>query len=172
MNRNTFLLIATGLITMGFSACKKGDTGPTGTPGEDGTANVIYSDWLSFQVPSRDSTIDGTFQKVNHLTVPKLTDEILNKGAVQVYFRYGSTVTPLPYTSNAGSKTNTIHFIPKAGTLVIARYTHDNTASVGLPTTLQFRYILIPGGVQTSGSAAKLDMGNYEAVKAALNLHD
>lgn len=185
MNHFKLRLLAIG-IAISFYACEKGDTGPEGPQGEQGiqgekgdrgaagTANVIYSAWLSFQQAERDTLIDGTNLKVNHLPATRLTQAIVDGGAIQVYMKFGTTVFPLPYTSDAGSgngpnKSNTVNFIPKPGVIYITRYTHDNTASHGFGT-LQYRYVLIPGGV--SATLRTIDLGNYEAVKAALNIAD
>lgn len=154
----------------------RGATGATGPQGPAGTANVIYSNWLSFQQSQRDTTIDGTLLKVNHIPAPRLTQAIIDQGVVMVYWRFINTVVLLPYTSDAGSgsgpaKTSTINFVPKPGVIYITRYTHDNTASIGFGT-IQFRYVLIPGGVSAQASLKNVDINNYEAVKAALNLPD
>src|SRR5690606_11504048 len=155
-----------------------GATGPQGPQGPQvpaGTANVIFSNWMSFQQSQRDTTIDGTLLKVNHLPAPRLTQNIIDRGVVIVYWRYLNTVVHLPYTSDAGSgvgpaKTSTLNFVPKPGVIYITRYTHDNSASVGFGT-IQFRYVLIPGGVEAS-ALANVDINNYDAVKSALQLTD
>ncbi len=152
----------------------RGATGATGPQGPAGTANVIYSDWMSFQQSQRDTTIDGTYLKVNHLVAPRLTQTIIDRGVVIVYWRYLTTVVQLPYTSDAGSgtgpsKASTINFVPKPGVIYITRYTHDNSASIGFGS-IQFRYVLIPGGV--SATMGNIDLRDYDAVKAALNIAD
>jgi len=135
---------------------------------------VIYSDWISFQQSQRDTVVDGTNLKVNHLFAPRLTQNIIDRGAVLVYWRFLSTVVQLPYTSDAGSgtgpaKASTINYILKPGVIYITRYTHDNSASIGFGT-IQFRYVLIPGGVSANAHLARVNLNDYEAVKAALQL--
>ncbi len=152
----------------------RGATGATGPQGPAGTANVIYSNWMSFQQAQRDTVIDGTNLKVNHLVAPRLTQSIIDNGVVLVYWRFQSTVIQLPYTSDAGSgtgpaKTSTINFVPKPGIIYITRYTHDNSASIGFGT-IQFRYVLIPGGV--SATMGNVNLRDYNAVKVALNITD
>jgi len=153
-----------------------GPQGATGPQGPAGTANVIYSGWVSFQQAQRDTLIDGTNLKVNHLPAPRLTQAIIDNGMIQVYMRFGTTVLPLPYTSDAGSgtgpaKTSTVSFIPRPGRLFLTRYTHDNTATVGFGS-LQFRYVLIPGGVQANANLKNVNLESYSEVKAALGLAD
>lgn len=154
----------------------RGATGATGPQGPAGTANVIYSNWMSFQQSQRDTVIDATTLKVNHLPAPRLTQGIIDNGVVLVYWRYQTTVIQLPYTSDAGSgtgpaKTSTINYVPKPGVIYITRYTHDNSASIGFGA-IQFRYVLIPGGVSAHASLNNVDMTNYNAVKAALQFQD
>lgn len=161
--------VAAMLLTV--IACKKGDTGPEGPPG---SANVIYSGWLSFQQAQLDTIVDGTNLKINHIPAPEVNQDIIDGGLIIVYTRFLTNVFQLPYTSDAGTgtgptKTNTVNFIPKPGMIYITRYTHDNTASIGFGT-VQFRYVLIPGGVQANAALRNMDTRNYDMVKAAFAL--
>ncbi len=154
----------------------RGETGPrgaTGPQGPAGTANVIYSGWMSFQQAQRDTIIDGTNLKINHLPAPRLTQAIIDNGAIQVYMRFLTSVFTLPYTSDAGTanRASTVSFVPKPGSFYITRYTHDNSASIGFGA-VQFRYVLIPGGVSANTNLSNIDLQNYEAVKGALGLLD
>ena len=161
---------ATGATGPQGPAGPRGATGATGPQGPAGTANVIYSGWMSFQQAERDTLIDGTNLKVNHLAAPRLTQAIIDNGAIQVYMRFRSTVLTLPYTSRAGSRPNTVSFVPRPGRIYVTRFTHDNiTPYLGFGS-VQFRYVLIPGGV--SASLSNLDLRDYEAVKAAFNIND
>jgi hypothetical protein len=89
---------------------------------------------------------------------------------VIVYFTYGGGTFVLPYTSNAGGKPNTISFTPMLNKILITRFTHDNSNSVALSTLLQYRYIIIPGGVSGGRQAAPPDYGNYAAVCKYYNI--
>lgn len=147
------------------TAGAQGSQGPAGAQGPAGTANVIYSNWLSFQQAQRDTVIDGTNLKCNHIPAPQLTQTIIDRGAIQVYMRFLTSIMPLPYTSDAGpgNIASTASFIPKPGLLLLTRYTHNNSASIGFGS-VQFRYILIPGEVSAGRNAAygerKLTIGN------------
>lgn len=157
------VLFCTTLFVI-FSACKKGDTGPQGKPG---TANVIYSNWsYAISTSFKDSTIDASNVKIARLNAPELVDSVIAKGTLLVYFMFGTTIEPLPYTSIAGGKVSTISFLPTSKSIVITRFAHDNTASVPLSTSLQYRYIIIPGGVVSGGRMAKPDYKSmtYEEV--------
>jgi hypothetical protein len=153
-----------------------GPPGPGGSQGPSGTANVIYSDWLSFQQGQRDTVVDGSNMKVNHIPAPMLTQDIMDRGAILVFMRFSTIIWPLPFTSDAGAgtgpeKTSTVSFLPRPGTLYITRYTHDNSASIGYGS-LQFRYVLIPGGLSANASLEGVNLHDYGAVSAALRLVD
>jgi hypothetical protein len=160
-------LVILGFLAMCCQACTKGDPGPTGPAGPtgaagaagaagatgpqgpQGTANVIYSGW-EFATNFRDTVADNSYLKAADLSAPDLVDSIVNQGAVLLYFTFGSGVYTLPYTSYAGGKLNTISFIPRVGSILVTRFTADNSNSIPLSTILQYRYILIPGGVKGS----------------------
>lgn len=132
----------------------KGDSGATGkqgSKGDTGTANVIWSAWNT-ATNIRDSTIDGSLDVVANLAAPSLTSAYLNNATIYVYATWGAGVFPLPYTSYAGAKTSTLSFIPEAGRILITRFTIDNTASLSINPLMQFRFVIIPGGVSVPDS--------------------
>ncbi|TCD02187.1 hypothetical protein EZ449_19205 [Pedobacter frigidisoli] len=130
-----------------------------------GTANVMYSGW-NYAKSFRDTLIDNTSLKVASLTAPALTTAILNSGTIQVYFNFGGGIFPLPYSSYAGGKLNTISYIPTVGRFNFTRFTADNTNSVALSTLLQYRYVIIPGGTAVSVAGAnKPNLKDYQAVQ-------
>lgn len=134
-----------------------------------GTANVIYSGW-NYAKNFRDTTADASLLKAADLLAPTLSNEVLNGGIVQVYFSFtGGGVYTLPYTSNAGGKLNTISYLPRLKHFIITRFTADNSGDIGISSTLQYRYVIIPGGTAVS-VAKKVDINNYEAVKKAYNI--
>lgn len=137
---------------------------------------MIYSNWLSFQQIQRDSVIDGTNVKVNHLPAPLMTQTVIDNGLIQVYMRFGATVFPLPYTSDAGigsgpDKTSTVSFLSKPGVFFITRYTHDNSASNGFGS-IQFRYVLIPGSILAKIKQANISLDDFEAVRKFIKIPD
>jgi hypothetical protein len=137
--------------------------GPAGPQGPAGTANVIYSTW-KYATNFNDSTIDNSSLKVGYVLAPSLSSTILNSGTVIVYFTYGGGTFVLPYTSNAGGKPNTISFVPMLNKILVTRFTHDNSNSVALSTLLQYRYVIIPGGVSGGRQATHPDYNDYTAV--------
>lgn len=137
--------------------------------GKTGTANVLYSGWNS-ATNLRDTTADGSKLKAVDLLAPALTTDVLEKGMVQVYFNFGSGVYPLPYTSNAGGLQNIISYLPRLKHFIITRFAFDNSGSVSLPSSLQYRYVIIPGGVAAPTAAKKPNLNNYEEVKRYYNI--
>lgn len=89
----------------------------------------------------------------------RITSDILNKGAVLIYFTFGGGIYPLPYTSDAGNHNNVMNFILRLGLINITRYTFDNTNSVPLPVFLQYRYILIPPALAVAGVGKQISEG-------------
>ncbi|OWU88255.1 hypothetical protein DBB36_13300 [Flavobacterium sp. WLB] len=149
-----------------------GTNGVDGAPGATGTANVIYSAWITAPAAAAE-TIDGTSGLSTTINAPELSADIVSKGTVLVYMSFGSGVYTLPYTSTAGGFVNTISAITSVQKIKLFRFKHvaDGT-TVNLPTSLSWRYILIPGGVSATAKEAKLDYSkmSYEEVCARLNI--
>ncbi|NRF40094.1 collagen-like protein [Pedobacter foliorum] len=138
--------------------------------GPPGTANVWYSGWL-YAYRYTDSLIDNSNVKVAHVGAGILNSSLLKTAAVLVYFTYDGKSTPLPYTSNAGGKVNTIAFIPTSKEIIIYRFTHDNSSSIALSGVLQYRFIVIPGGISTA-EAKGFDIKDINAVKRYYRIND
>lgn len=120
-----------------------GPQGPQGAPG--GAAVTIYSNWALLAQAWRDSVIDGTPNKVNHQDAFSITSTVLSQSIVRAFFRFGSSAFPLPYTSFAGGAANTIGYIPTVGKMFYTRFTHDGSNSVGVSSSLEWRWIIIVG---------------------------
>ncbi len=149
-----------------------GVDGLPGAPGATGTANVIYSAWLTAPTAAAE-TIDGTSGMSTTINAPELSDDILSKGTILVYVSFGTGTFTLPYTSTAGGFVNTITAISTLKKIKLFRFRHDAGGTINLPTTLSWRYILIPGGVAaTTSKTAKPDYSkmSYEEVCAELNI--
>lgn len=180
----TFKTIFTILLAAFTIISCSGDDGTDGVDGVDGaqgaqgaagTANVIYSSWINAPAGTPE-TIDGTYGLSTTISVPQLTADIMSKGTVLVYMTFGSgtNVFPLAYTSTAGGSINTITAISSLNTIKLFRFKHANDGTtVALPASLNWRYILIPGGVAAATSkAAKVDYSkmSYEEVCARFNI--
>lgn len=187
MKKLNYLLVFFVVTILSLSSCKKGDVGPAGATGPEGpkgatgatgaagangtdgakgatgTANVIYSDW-AVATNFRDTTADNTAMHAADLIAPKLTTNIIEKGTVMVYFTFGGGVYALPYTSYAGGKQNTMSYWPRLGHFIITRFTADNSNTIPLSTVLQYRYVIIPGGI-TAAVARQMNINDYESVR-------
>lgn len=163
------------LIAVSTISCS-GDDGLAGTDGVDGapgSANVIYSAWITAPTAAAE-TVDGTYGVSTTINAPELSNDILSKGTILVYMSFGTGVYTLPYTSTAGTFVNTITAISSLQKIKLFRFKHANDGTtVGLPTTLTWRYILIPGGkAATTSKTAKLDYAkmSYEEICTQFNI--
>lgn len=161
-----------------------GATGTPGTPGTPGaqgppgTANVIYSGWLAADYSfSNTSTTNKTMRVVEQRCTRAFNN---NGGIVLFFFRFqDNVVNNMPFTdfNNQNYKHGFPVYFDTDGEIRINISSTNATAltdaeiygTVGNP--LQFRYVLIPGGMPT-GRMAKVDLKDYAAVKAAYNIPD
>lgn len=159
----------------------KGDTGAKGDKGDAGTANVIYSPWLSFPA----ITVNTATVKAFTFDAPQITQEVIDKGTILVYGKpaSGTTIQPLPYVSYwvengsvVGMIDNSINFEPQKFTFSRVFMGDIKTVPIRFANSTssffdKIRYVIIPGGVPT-GRQAAVDYNNYEAVKKYYNLAD
>ncbi len=107
----------------------------------------IYStNWSTLATAWRDTIIDGTVMKINHLNTSCISTDVLNKGMVKVYFRFGSSTFALPYSSHAGGAANTINYFIQNGRILLSRFTHDvslNSGLIGISSSLEYRIVIV-----------------------------
>ncbi|WP_343691538.1 collagen-like protein [Chitinophaga sp.] len=153
-----------------------GPAGPAGPQGNPGTANVIYSDWLTVAfladtIHNAGGTID-TIGFYADLDVPKLDQSLISTGEIKVYLNLGSAttsaVTPLPYL-NIYSNWNITATFFKGGIELYSNGDASTWKDGSGNTRWQYRYVLIPGGTAARQSKT-LDMSDYKAVQAFLGL--
>lgn len=135
----------------------RGETGAQGPKGDVGTANVIYSPWSSVTFSGSGSSYIG------NLVAAKITQDVLDKADVRVYWSESGRVLTLPYAETISATTYTVHQRFYVGRVELK-------ASYALGPQ-QFRYVIIPGGV-ASGRRGAIDLDNYQAVKQAFNIPD
>lgn len=151
-----------------------------GPKGDPGTANVIYSDWITPATYTK-TTVFGTLHFSYTITAAKITQDILDKGTVIVYGKlngYNPSIWPvdnvaalpivITYMSGANSNIDTWSGITSLGTIQIDMTSSLNAYS-NISNAHSFRYVIIPGGVHT---AANINFKNYAEVKQALHLTD
>jgi hypothetical protein len=173
------------VIALSVTACKKGDPGPKGDKGDTGangnaggkgdkgdkgdagTANVSYSAWLDLTFA--EDTTTGGFSKL--ITEPKITEDILSKGDVKVYWNFGTAtdkfIVPLPFRGAFS-----IQSFYTVGKIELDASADVSTFIDGSNNKrFQYRYVIIPGGTALRTST-KIDWNNYEEVKTYLGLKD
>lgn len=141
MKRSFFPLLLACSFLLIFSNCKKGDpgpagatgpAGPTGAIGPIGTANIIYSPWANL-------TFTGSGTSWSALiTAPGVTQDIMDKGVVKTYFKFGTGVYEGNYTNLTGGSTSAIYQFLSVGAINLR-----STFAANYP----WRYVIIPGGV-------------------------
>jgi hypothetical protein len=120
-----------------------------GPAGEDGTANVMYSDWLNIEW----NGFDGTLTKIMTIDEPLLTEDYFdNGGTILMYIRMpitgGHIVYPIPM--NNGNDHLFYGFVNVPETAVELQFgveSMDGTTAVDSYPDDHIRYILIPDGV-------------------------
>lgn len=124
-------LAATAVLFLG--ACSKtGPAGPQGAQGNSGIDNIIHSDWSSL-------TFAGSGPYSAIWDVPAITQQVLDKGTVMVFFKSGSFVVPLPATFAS----TYIYLVLDPGHIRIG-----SNVNLGI---YQFRYlIIVPGGTEST----------------------
>lgn len=158
----------------------KGDPGVKGDQGDPGTANVIYSDWVAFESATWSSPANffGQNRRTYAIAETAITNDILNRGTVAVYVRFGGTSTtiqPLPITQAITLvKAQTLGFQLKPSEISLFLYNRDDTNDPGrISAGNAYRYVIIPGSTPNSaGRMAHIDLSDYDAVKRYYNLPD
>lgn len=145
---------------------QQGATGEKGDKGEPGTANVIYSEWFT---PS-----SGNWQKVSDINYTyaleesRITQEIVDRGVVLAYSRQGTNSASylLPLTLTTSSSISNYNVGMSFGNVII-NFLELLEPSGQPANNLQFRYVIIPGGVQ---ARVNLDYSNFDAVAKAFGI--
>ncbi len=158
------------------SACKKGDTGPagtTGSKGDPGVPNVMYSDWFT---PT--SFVKTVSFGLNRLSFDKaatqITQPVIDSGAVLVFGKlngYVPSIWPtdqtaqfpiiITYLSGTTIENDTWSALRSVGNLRIS-FVNDNNLYGSVATTHQFRYIVVPGGVKINAAGFHLKKGSTQ----------
>lgn len=149
----------------------QGEQGPEGPQGPAGTANVIYSDWTSFDEDNWSAAFSSFGQTKREYPVdePEVTQDIIDQGTVAVYVRFGGTpdrISILPVIEPISSFDDQVLDFDLALETIIITFHNllDNSVDPGTinPAT-EFRYIIIPGGT-AANKAASPDINNYYEV--------
>jgi hypothetical protein len=128
-----------------------GEDGANGEDGETGTANVIYSEWFDGDF---DTDITNGFD-VFEVDAPEITQEVLDTSVIFVFARSNTgAYFLLPVSFEGFLDENYWARIINAGTLQIGVEGMNGNNNIGEPFLNNlFRYIIIPGGVPSSGKS-------------------
>lgn len=155
-----------------------GINGADGQDGEPGTANVIYSDWF----PTEFGNNIATFREHFSIDFPEGSSGIIDTGTLLMYGRVTPTVPvnavpilfQLPVT-RIGAQQHYWYNTTNANTeITICVQTLDGS-NVGPGDWLEdYRYIVIPGGMASSGKSALLEYSkmSYEEIAELFNIPD
>lgn len=150
----------------------QGSEGPQGPPGDDGNANVIYSEWTQFELANWTNSFVffGQTRREYPVDVEEIDIDILDKGTVMVYVRFGGTtnnIQPLPVIGPilSSARDQVLNFRIELGEIVMEFYNLiDRDQDPGtFSTGNQYRYIIVPGGVPV-GKINPVDYNDYIAV--------
>jgi hypothetical protein len=160
-----------------------GATGPAGPAGATGTANVMYSAWVTPATYTKD-TLFTTWHLFADIAAPKITQAILDKGAVVVYGKldgYTSAIWPaaqvsvLPilvtYQEGSTTYTDTWSSLVTPGNVKID-FVNDKNLYNSISNAHQFRYVIIPGATLIGAIKQHINLNDYNQVKQAFNLKD
>ena len=141
------------IFTLVQFSCSKPENGSNGIDGKTGTANVIYSDWAPV-------TFTGNPTRLGSIIAPKITQEILDRGSVLVYYKNSTGLILLANLTNLNSY---IYYYLSIGTIGIVTTIQD-------PNVASFRYIITPGGVSVNGKVAQTDYSKMSYSQVCLSL--
>lgn len=139
-----------------------GTNGTNGTDGINGNANVIGTSTVALN--SNSWTAVGTYFGVE-ISVPAITQAIVDKGAVIVYEQDATWWRALPYTSGIVSK----FFVFTLNSVQIY-YQNTNGSQTTNPGNQTYRVVAISASAMLANPNIK--WGNYEEVKTILNLKE
>jgi hypothetical protein len=150
----------------------QGPQGPQGEPGEDGSSNVIYSEWTAFDLDNWTGSLTffGQTRREYPIDVVEIDVDIINKGTVIVYARFPGTITrtqPLPIIGPilSNARDQVLNFHIRLGLIHIEFYNliERNEDPGRFGSGNQYRYVIIPGSVESLKSAA-INLNDYERV--------
>lgn len=156
----------------------QGEQGEQGEQGVPGTANVMYTDWKTFDVSDWNQVTEfGRVTQLYEIQEERITENIINTGVVMVYIRFGGSSAPrlLPVTGYVTTSTKEQHLWHRLVTSKIILVFHnlnDNSNPGTFGSGNQYRYIIIPGGTFISYKEDGIDLQklSFDEVLETLNV--
>ncbi len=170
-NKLTYLFLFT--LILGSTGCViEESVGPEGPQGPPGNANVFT---LNFDFLMADAVVNGAVASVQ-FDASDITANVVDEGAVLMFFRDQGTWTAMPYTFGVESQdlpavdyTISLGFGYEFGFLeVFYEASTDAVDLFGLPDR-EMKAVIIDGFYF---GKTELDLTNWEEVKAAFDLTD
>ena len=147
---------------------EQGPAGADGADGQNGDTNVIFSEWVNSGFPADVMDTEALFD----IDAPALTQEFRDTGVILVYARTGSITYGLPVVFAEEWEHSYFFRVNVPGTLEIAVNSTDGS-NVGATAFLQYRYVLVPGGLAAkSASTVNFSKMTYEEVAAYFGIKD
>jgi hypothetical protein len=87
--KKTIKTIAIIVFALSIFSCKKAETGPTGATGPQGNANV-QTTTQTIQASSW-STVTASNQSSTSISIPTITQSIIDKGSVELFYSTDGT---------------------------------------------------------------------------------
>lgn len=157
---------ATGIAGATGATGPQGPAGPAGGSGTGTAINVIYSDWFTPAFVDWQKVTEKSY--LYSIIETKITQDIIDKGVVLAYSRQVASgpayLLPMMLETNSGLTNYNI-----AAALGKVNITFTELLDIqGKPATgLQYRYVIIPGGVK---SRANIDYTNFDEVAKAFGI--
>ncbi|MBO6576401.1 MAG: hypothetical protein JJ896_16940 [Rhodothermales bacterium] len=155
-------------LAVAFSGCvfeeSVGPPGPTGPPGPAGNANVFT---LNFDFLLADAAFNGDVASVQY-DVDDITVNVVDEGAVLLFFRDQGTWTAMPYTFyTPGGNPVSFNFGYEVGFLEVF-YESPSANLANLPDR-EMKAVIIDG---FPAFKAGIDLTDYDAVARYFGLED
>lgn len=165
---------------------EQGVEGQKGDKGEPGTANVVSSQWIGYEINSTNTAR----LKIMKYTFPASVLELVNAEHLADFLSSGGML--LLYGKNYGNgqhnmlpyNYSNVQYSWSGGSFAV---TSINAINIRIESTdgtdlteydyfgvrgNQFRYVMVPAGKLINGRKSGVDYSNYEAVKAYYNFPD
>lgn len=165
------IIVAFTSIATSCKKAEKGDTGPQGSPGVNGTNGNANVKTMTVTVTAVNWTLSSTGGiQTTVITNTNITQDIVDHGAVMVYLIDGTQNSALPLTMypTSGYSINMQH-VSALNTVTISVQRNDLVAAAN-PGSLTFKVVTLAASARLSNP--NLDLNNFEAVKQAFKLEE
>jgi hypothetical protein len=151
-----------------------GADGVDGADGADGNANVIYSDWVAYEVASWSDVINEFSLEYRQypVNVSELSQDIVDKGVVLCFTKFPSvlnTVFSHPFYHHITS-TTTLQQLSQTidlNTINMRMMNQDGSGNPGVISSGYYRYVLVEGTTQIGSRNANPQQAILDELDAA-----